>query len=137
MTISRISWDAYFIGVAKAVAARADCTRSQVGAVLVKDNRIMATGYNGAPSGAPGCLTAGACPRGRLTYSERPPGGAYGDCIAVHAERNALEEAGRRGTIKATLYVTRAACDECEAAIWKSGVTRIVWDSPEGIMSLT
>jgi dCMP deaminase len=96
----------------------------------------MATGYNGAPSGAPGCLTAGACPRGRLTYSERPPGGTYGDCIATHAERNALDEAGRRGTIGATLYITRAPCGDCETAIWFSGIKRVVYDTPGGLMVL-
>ncbi|AWW40781.1 cell division protein DedD [Streptomyces cadmiisoli] len=137
MIKTRPTWDEYYIGVAIAVADRADCLRSAVGAVLVKDNRIMATGYNGAPPGAPGCLTAGACPRGRLTYEERPPGGTYGDCIAIHAERNALEEAGRRGTIGATLYVTRAPCGDCEAAIWFSGVVRIVYASPEGLIVLT
>lgn len=61
----RPGWDDYFLGIAEAVAARADCTRRQVGAVIVHDHRIVATGYNGAAPGQPGCLSAGACPRGR------------------------------------------------------------------------
>lgn len=103
---------------------------------MVKATHIVATGYNGAPTGVPGCLTAGACPRGRQTYEERPPGGVYDDCIAVHAERNALAEAGTRGTIGATLYVTREPCGDCETAIWFSGVTRVVWQTPSGLTAL-
>jgi dCMP deaminase len=61
----RPGWDDYFLAIAEAVAARADCTRRQVGAVIVRDHRIVATGYNGAPPGHRGCLSAGACPRGR------------------------------------------------------------------------
>lgn len=62
----RPKWDSYFLGVADAVAARADCTRRRIGAVIVdSDHRIVSTGYNGAPSGKPGCLSAGACVRGR------------------------------------------------------------------------
>lgn len=133
---SRPDWDEYFIGIAEAVSERADCTRSKVGAILVRDNRVQATGYNGAPPGAPGCLTAGACPRGRLTYSEQPPGGTYGDCIAFHAERNALEEAGRRGSVRSTLYITRAPCADCEARAWASEVERLVWKTPMGLMAL-
>lgn len=61
----RPSWDDYFLGIALAVSARADCTRSQVGAVIVRDNQIIQPGYNGAPPGMPGCATDHACPRGR------------------------------------------------------------------------
>lgn len=62
--MTRPSWDQYFLRIASAVAARADCTRRRVGAVIVKGNRIVSTGYNGAPAGCAGCLE-GACPRGR------------------------------------------------------------------------
>lgn len=62
---ARPDWDDYFLGIARAVSARADCTRRRVGAVIVKDNRIVSTGYNGAPAGEPGCLTAKGCLRGR------------------------------------------------------------------------
>lgn len=72
----RPSWDEYFLGIAKAVAVRADCTRRQVGAVIVRDNRIVATGYNGGPSGGPSCLS-GQCPRGQLDRDQMP-GYAHG-----------------------------------------------------------
>lgn len=89
----RPSFDDYFLGIAEAVAKRADCTRRLAGAVIVdKYQRIVSTGYNGAPAGKPGCLTAGACPRGRAEAVE--PLSSYdtgaGACIAVHAEANAL-----------------------------------------------
>lgn len=68
----RPGWREYFLGVAEAVAARGDCTRRRVGAVLVQDHRIVSTGYNGAPRGAPGCLE-GACPRGRHYPAQKYP----------------------------------------------------------------
>jgi dCMP deaminase len=76
MTDRRPHWNEYFLGIASAVAVRGDCTRRQVGAVIVHPDThdIIQTGYNGAPSGAPGCLSDGACPRGRH-YRVLAPGG--------------------------------------------------------------
>ena len=93
----RPSWDEYYLMIASAVASRADCSRRQHGAVIVgPDRRPVSFGYNGAPSGAPGCLE-GACPRGRLGYEElRSLAGGYDDpespgfCISIHAEANAI-----------------------------------------------
>lgn len=62
---TRPAWQDYYLGIADSVAVRADCTRRKVGAIVVKDNSIVSTGYNGAPPGEPGCLSDGACPRGR------------------------------------------------------------------------
>lgn len=62
---ARPDWDEYFLDIAAAVARRADCTRRRVGAVIVRDHRVVSCGYNGAPAGRPGCLSDGACPRGR------------------------------------------------------------------------
>jgi dCMP deaminase len=76
----RPGWDEYFLKIAEDVAARADCTRRQVGAVLVKRNRVLSTGYNGAPAGEPGCLTDRACPRGRhysVVTGPNPERGSY------------------------------------------------------------
>jgi dCMP deaminase len=156
--VSRPSWDEYFLAIAATVATRADCTRSQVGAVIVKDNQIIQPGYNGAPPGKPGCLSAGACPRGRHYAIVNPveswravcacgepswpcpqgadPGVSTYDtgptaCIAVHAEANALLRAGRDRCLGASLYVTREPCDGCQRLIEASGIIRVVWPGGE------
>lgn len=131
---TRPNWDNYFLVIARAVALRADCNRRRVGAVVVdRDHRIVATGYNGAPAGEPGCLTAGACPRGR---SNVPPGSSYdtgeGACIAIHAEQNALLYAGQKGCVRSVLYLTDEPCGGCWRFVRASGVERVVWIS-EGI----
>lgn len=123
----RPDWDTYFLAIAEAVAKRADCTRAKVGAVIVKGNRIVSTGYNGAPAGAPGCLTANACPR---SQSDVPPGSSYdtgaGSCIALHAEQNAILYCRREDRLSATIYVTREPCDGCARLIAGSGIVRVV-----------
>ena len=128
MADPRPSWDAYFLGIAQAVAARADCTRRQVGAVIVdQHHRILSTGYNGAAPGRPGCLTAGACPRG---LSGVEPGSSYdtgpGSCIAIHAEANALLRADGWLLRWATLYCTDKPCDGCQKLIDGAGISRLV-----------
>lgn len=129
MVMSRPSWDSYFMGIAYAVSARADCERRKVGAVVVKDRRIRATGYNGAPAGAPGCST---CPRGT---SQVLPGSSYdtgpGVCVAIHAEANALLYCDREDLHGATLYITTNPCDGCLKLIKATGVKRIVWNVGE------
>lgn len=80
----RPTWDEYFLGIAVAVATRADCTRRQVGAVITRGNRIVSTGYNGSPAGLPGCLTAGACPRGRHYAATRLDDMAEEYLVSVH-----------------------------------------------------
>lgn len=158
--VSRPEWDTYFLKITEAVAARADCSRRQVGAVLVKDHRIVATGYNGAPAGKPGCLSDHACPRGRhflrlrraaglqaqLCYCGNvwpcpkavDPGSSYdtgpGTCIALHAEQNVLLYSSRDGSAGSTLYITDTPCDGCMKLIRGSGVTRCV--TPGGDVAL-
>jgi dCMP deaminase len=121
----RPDWDDYFLRVALAVAWRADCTRRRVGCVLVdKDHRIVGTGYNGAPAGDAGCLS-GACPRGLLGYDAVPKDAPYNNCIAVHAEANALLYA-RVSLVGATAYITDKPCPDCHKLLRGAGIERIV-----------
>lgn len=113
--------------VAWIMSLRSTCSRRQVGAVLVQENRIISTGYNGAPAGKAHCID-GACPRGRLSYDEVPAGADYNafPCIAVHAELNAIIRAGFSKTRGGTLYVTDEPCQQCRNAIDASGIVRVV-----------
>lgn len=130
----RPDWDTYFSDIAIAVAQRADCTRRKCGAVIVKNNRIVATGYNGVPAGDPGCLTEGGCPRGQLSYSELAAYSSYdtgpGECRGLHAEQNCLLYSSRADVEGGTMYVTHEPCDGCRKMIRGSGILRVVW--PEG-----
>jgi dCMP deaminase len=155
MVHKRPTWDEYFLGVARSVSARADCTRRLVGAILVSPftHDILYTGYNGAPRGEPGCLTAGACPRGQhyLAKSDGPvsyclcgnswpchlsaeSGTDYdvgtGLCIAIHAEENVLLCAGRNAIGK-FMYVTHKPCTMCIRLIRGAGVDRVIWPGGE------
>ena len=126
--MARPGWDDYFLGIALAVSARADCTRAQHGAVIVRNRRIVSTGYNGSPPGGPSCL-AGECPRGLLTEDELPSNSAdYSNCIALHAEQNAIAYAREPGD---TVYVTGEPCDMCGKLIRAAGITRVVWPGNE------
>lgn len=121
----RPSWDLYFAAIARTVSTRADCRRRKVGAVIVDANhRIVSTGYNGAPAGDQGCLE-GACPRGLMTSEEAAPGTAYDNCIAVHAEANALLYA-RTSLVGCTIYVTCPPCRDCSKLIAGAGIVRVV-----------
>jgi dCMP deaminase len=127
--MNRPSWDEWGLELAVTVARRADCTRRRVGAVLMtQDHSIVATGYNGAAPGKPGCLTAGACPRGRSGVA---PGSSYdtgaGACIALHAEQNALLRATWQDMLMSTLFVTDEPCDGCWRMISGTPIERVVW----------
>lgn len=130
--MTRPSWDQWALSVAHAVATRADCTRSRVGAVILDtDGHIVATGYNGTPGRSEdGCLTAGACPRGTRTYDQQAPGGSYADCTARHAEANAIGQALDHGQAarlyRATIAVTRTPCDQCADLIRRWDIARVV-----------
>lgn len=129
----RPSWDVYFLGIAEAVSVRGDCTRRQVGAVVYdSDHRIVegGTGYNGVPAGRPGCLVEGACPRGRFSLEEVPSGSSYdtgaGQCIALHAEQNALIRAGLR-SVGAEMAITDTPCFGCQKLIAGAGIVRVIY----------
>lgn len=123
--VMRPDWDTYFMRITKLVATRSSCLRRSVGAVLVKDKRILATGYNGAPAGMAHCEEAG-CLRDQLHI---PSGERHELCRGLHAEQNAIIQAARQGTeIKdSTLYCTTAPCSLCAKMLINAGVTRIVY----------
>ena len=129
MTIHRIrpDWDTYFAQIAEVVSLRADCKRAQVGAVIVNDHRIVSTGYNGSPAGGPSCLK-GECPRGEIDPSIDIGHHDYTNCIALHAEQNAIAYASRSDTEGATIYLTYSACDMCSKLIEAAGIVRVVHD---------
>jgi dCMP deaminase len=124
--MSRPTWDEYFSSIATVVASRSDCVRRRAGAVIVRANRIVATGYNGAPAHRLGCTDL-PCPR---SLSEVAPGSSYdtgpGSCIAVHAEANALVYADYEACRGATMYVTDRPCDGCRKLIDAAGIGRVV-----------
>lgn len=126
----RPDWDPYFLKIASAVSDRAECTRRKVAAVLVKDHRIKATGYNGAPAGRPSCLD-GACPRGTMSREEMPGYSAgnhdYSNCISIHAEQNAILESSPQDRDGATLYVTDEPCFACQKTIQATGILKVIW----------
>jgi len=126
----RPGWDDYFLGIARAVSARGECVRSRVGAVLVTDRRIIATGYNGVFAGQPSCLD-GHCPRANNAVPRGTPyGSKEGRCIATHAEINAIDDAEARKLSIApgsTMYLTKEPCEVC-LPILESYHLRIVWE---------
>jgi dCMP deaminase len=125
--VSRPDWSTYFLGIAEAVAERSDCRRAKVGAVIVDmQRRIISTGYPGTVPGKPGCLD-GACPRGKLSPEECPPGTPYDNCISQHAEVNALLRSDYSRHTGGTIYITREPCNWCRKLIAASGLHRAVW----------
>jgi len=119
----RPEWDEYFSSLASFVASRSTCLSRKVGAVAVKDKRVLATGYNGAVSGSPHCGDVGCLRKGA------PSGTALHQCRAVHAEANAIAQAARFGVSLdgATAYVTCQSCAACFKLLMQAGVERIVW----------
>lgn len=123
------SWDRYFLEIANTVSGRSTCLARKVGAVITKENRIMATGYNGVFSGLPHCTELGFC-----HFKDKPL-----NCLesqypsrAVHAELNAIAQCAKYGiaTDKATMYVTHEPCLNCLKAIIASGINRIIYEEP-------
>lgn len=119
----RPSWDNYFMEIATVVARRATCLRRQIGAILVKDKHILATGYNGAPAGLAHCLDM-ECARNQVPSGERQE-----LCRGLHAEQNGLIQAARHGiqVAGATLYSTTEPCSLCTKMLINAGITRVVF----------
>ena len=123
--MTRPDWDSYFMKMAELVSTRSTCMRRQVGAVIVQDKHIVATGYNGAPRGIMHCDERGECLRQKLGV---PSGERHELCMALHAEQNAIIQAATSGqTIEgATIYITHQPCIICAKMIINSGIRRIV-----------
>jgi dCMP deaminase len=122
--LDRPSWDEYFMKLAWLVAERSTCLRHHVGAVVVRDKRILTTGYNGAPSGTQDCLSLG-CLRNALHI---PSGERCETCRAIHAEQNAIIQGGYHGVnIKgSTLYCTHFPCVTCTRMVVNAGIKKVV-----------
>jgi dCMP deaminase len=124
-THQRPSWDQYFMEITALVASRSTCLRRRVGAVIVKDKRILATGYNGAPAGLAHCAETG-CLRQRLGVAS---GEKHELCRAIHAEQNAIIQAAGFGSpmTGATVYITHHPCSLCTKMLINAGIRRIVY----------
>lgn len=126
MTDARPSWDEYFMQITRQVATRSTCLRRQVGAIIVHDKRIIATGYNGGPSGLAHCLEIG-CLREQLGI---PSGQQHELCRGIHAEQNAIIQAARYGLPidGSVLYCTTQPCTQCTKMIINSGIVELVYE---------
>ncbi len=122
--------DAYFMGIAMAVRARANCTGRRVGAIIVRDRRILSTGYNGTPTGMRNC-DDGGCHRCANPQSYAP-GEGYDVCICVHAEQNALLAAARFGVAieGCTMYTTLQPCFGCLKELLQASVSELCFLEP-------
>jgi len=120
----RESWDKYFLDIAETVSTRSTCVRRNVGAVAVKDKRILATGYNGAPSGIEHCTNV-SCLRQQMGI---PSGEQLSICKALHAEQNVIIQAGLCGVSlkESTFYITCTPCTMCAKMLINSRITAIV-----------
>ena len=117
----RPSWDEYFMEMAELTAKRSTCMRRNVGAVIVKDKRAIATGYNGAPKGIRHCEDRGGCLRQKLGV---PSGQRHELCMALHAEQNAIIQAASMGHAieGGTIYITHQPCGICAKMIVNAGI---------------
>ncbi len=138
--MKRISKDEYYLEIAAAVAKRSTCLRRQYGAVIIKNDEIISTGYNGAARGEPNCCDIGECWREKNNI---PHGEQYEKCVAVHAEQNAIISAARRDMLGSTLYLAGfdsngalarpAPCMICSRLIRNAGITTMVVRTENGI----
>ena len=123
-------WDHRFMEMAQLVSTWASCSQEErkVGAVIVKDKRVMTTGYNGAPAGVSTCVERGECLRKKLGI---PSGTRHEMCYAVHAEQNAIIQAAKLGVNidGSTLYCTHQPCILCAKMIVNAGIVRVVYHS--------
>ncbi len=136
----RLSKEFYYLGIADSVCERSTCLRKKYGAIIVRNDEIISTGYNGAPRGRKNCVDLGRCERERLNI---PSGERYELCRSVHAEANAIISASRRDMIGATLFLvgrdaksgvlleSSVPCSMCKRLILNAGIVRVVMQSGE------
>jgi len=124
MKEKRPSWDEYFMSIAFLTATRSSCENVHTGAVIVKNKRIIATGYNGAPSGIENCLEKG-CRKERMGVKFETKNS--GHCIGEHAERNALLQISSEKAKGSTMYSVTLPCSDCAKQIAGAGIERVVW----------
>ena len=133
--MERVSKHNYYLDIAQTVASRGTCLRRSFGAIIVKNDSILATGYNGAPRGRKNCCDLGYCMREKLAI---PRGERYELCRSVHAEANAIIAAGRENMIGSTLYMTCidpkdktvvggvSSCAMCKRMVINAGIERVI-----------
>ena len=126
MQVKRPGWDEYFMQIAKIAALRSNCMKRKVAAVIVRDRRIISTGYNGTPRGVKNC-NEGGCPR---CNSFADSGTALGDCLCSHAEENAIVQAAYHGISvrDSMLYTTFSPCLICTKIIINAGIAEVVFN---------
>ena len=124
--MERISKENYYLDIAETVLERSTCLRRCYGAIIVKNDEIVSTGYNGAPRGRKNCMDLGYCAREAMNV---PSGQRYELCRSVHAEANAITKVAKSGNSSdgATLYVTASPCIECSKLIIQAGIKRVVY----------
>jgi len=132
----RPTWHQYFMTITREVAERSTCVRAKVGAVIVRDKNILATGYNGSPAGMPHCTDVGC-----LIYtSETPTGEVEENCFrTIHAEINAIAQAAKNGSSirGADIYITHTPCIHCFKVLVNTGIQRIFYEREYKLHTLT
>ena len=131
----RLSWNQYFLMITRQVAERSTCLRAKVGAVIVREKNILATGYNGSPAGLPHCLDVGC-----LIYKSTTPSGEVEDnCFrTIHAEINAIAQAAKNGHAirDADIYITHTPCIHCFKVLINTGISRVVFEKDYKLQTL-
>jgi dCMP deaminase len=123
----RLEWDRYFLKICRVVAERSTCTRARVGAVIVRNRMILATGYNGSPAGHPHCTEVGCL----VVTSRNSDGQDEENCIrTIHAEINAIAQAAKNGVSidGADIYITHSPCMHCLKVLLNTGIRRICFE---------
>ena len=137
--MDRISKQDYYLGIAESVAKRSTCLRRKYGAIIVNNDEIVSTGYNGAPRGEVNCTDCGFCRREQLNI---PKGERYELCRSVHAEQNAIISASRKEMLGGTIYIVGlesdgsyanpAPCSICRRLIVNAGIDKCIGMYPDG-----